>query len=161
MMIIRPGTRMDVREATELLNEIIAEGGTTALTNPLTTDEFWGWVGANPDKSIWHVAELDGVIMGFQWIGPWADLPPEAVEIGTFVRLGQTGLGIGSRLFEATKSAARAMGYLWIEAEIRADNTGGLIYYQSRGFEPYGQRTGVALTNGQVVTKKLTRFDLR
>ncbi len=58
-------------------------------------------------QSAWHVVMDDaGALLGFQWIGVWPDLPPNACDIGTFVKTGQTGHGIGSHLFEATKQAA-------------------------------------------------------
>jgi ribosomal protein S18 acetylase RimI-like enzyme len=98
--------------------------------------------------------------MGFQWIEPARYLPPEAAEIATFARMGHTGLGIGSKLFEATQSAAKALGYAWINANIRADNGGGLIYYQSRGFEDYGRIEGYEMGDGTRVDKVLKRFDL-
>ena len=66
----------------------------------------------------------------------------DAAEIATFTKIGKTGLGIGSALFRATEKAARGLGYTWINANIRADNAGGLAYYQSRGFEDYGRKTG-------------------
>jgi ribosomal protein S18 acetylase RimI-like enzyme len=52
------------------------------------------------------------------------------------------------------------LGYVWINANIRADNEGGLIYYQSRGFRDYGRREGVALASGLVVDKVLKRYDI-
>lgn len=158
---IQTGTQTDLRQALELLNEIIASGGTSALTKPLDKDALGGWLMADPGAAIWHVAlNEDGTLLGFQWIGPFAGLPPEACEIGTFVKTGRTGMGIGSKLFEATKSAARNMGYDWINAEIRADNGGGLAYYQSRGFETYGHKSGVSLEDGSVVDKVHKRYDL-
>ena len=160
-LTIRPGGEPDLRQTLDLLNEIIAIGGTTAITKPLSREDLGDWLMATPDRAIWHIAEDDtGTILGFQWIGPWGDLPPEACEIGTFVKSGRTGLGIGSKLFEATKSAARGMGYTWIDAEIRADNTGGLAYYQSRGFEDYKHKTAVELDDGSVVGKTLKRYRL-
>ncbi|MEM8691587.1 MAG: GNAT family N-acetyltransferase [Pseudomonadota bacterium] len=160
MIHIRKGTRLDATGAARLLNEIIAQGGTTALTDSISDAEFWDWVGSDPDKSVWHVAEQDGAILGFQWVGPFEGLPPDALEIGTFVQIGQTGLGIGSKLFDATRKAAKAMGYSWINADIRADNEGGLIYYQSRGFVDYGWIEDYPLNNGYVVDKVRKRFDL-
>ncbi|TCK99785.1 L-amino acid N-acyltransferase YncA [Shimia isoporae] len=158
---IRKGADLDLRQSLNLLNEIIAIGGTTALTKPLTREDLRDWLMADPDSAAWHIAEdQDGTLLGFQWIGPWGDLPPEACEIGTFVKAGRTGLGIGSKLFEATKVAARAMGYDWIDAEIRADNTGGLTYYQSRGFEDYKRKDGIALDDGTIVSKCLKRYRL-
>ena len=71
-----------------------------------------------------------------------------------------SGLGIGSALFEATKRVARDIGYVWINANIRADNAGGLAYYQSRGFEDYGRKERVRMPDGRVFDKVLKRYNL-
>jgi L-amino acid N-acyltransferase YncA len=155
---VRPVMGYDLGAMAGLLNEIIAKGGTTALTLPVTPDEIAGWT--RSPKSAWHVAEQGGTILGFQWIEPWDPLPPEAANIATFVRSGQTGLGIGSALFSATEPAARALGYGWINANIRADNAGGLAYYQSRGFRIWKHVAGVTLDDGSIVDKIWKRYDL-
>ncbi|UWQ19447.1 GNAT family N-acetyltransferase [Jannaschia sp. M317] len=123
-----------------LLNAIIEKGGTTAFSAAVTGDALRDWMARDGD--IWHVAELDGEILGFQWIGPREKLPPEACDIATFVALGKHGLGVGSRLFEATRAAARSDGYAWINATIMAYNEGGLAYYGSRGFEDWKHADG-------------------
>lgn len=159
---VRHGTALDLRSATSLLNDIISVGGTTAITNEVSKSDMETWLMSDPDRAAWHVALDDNAdVLGFQWIGPWPTLPSEACEIGTFVKMGQTGLGIGSRLFEATKSAAVDLGYDWINANIRSDNESGLTYYQSRGFRIYGHEESVKLPSGLVVDKTLKRFDLK
>lgn len=158
--VVKAGS-LHVRDMAEMLNEIIAEGGTTALSKPVLSEDLAVWMKRSPDRSAWHVAEdKEGQVIGFQWIEPASYLPDEAAEIATFARIGHTGLGIGSLLFEATRKAARDLGYSWINANIRADNAGGLAYYQSRGFETYGTKTGVEMANGLKVDKVLKRFDL-
>jgi ribosomal protein S18 acetylase RimI-like enzyme len=87
-------------------------------------------------------------------------LPPEACDIASFVKLGQTGLGIGTLLFDASRQAAKDLGYDWINATIRADNSGGLAYYQSRGFETYARHGNQQLANGTIVDKVSKRYDL-
>lgn len=145
-----------------ILSEIIAIGGTTAITGRIGRDDILAWMRTAPEASAWHVAETEaGEILGFQWIAPGDGyLPPEAAEIATFAKPGHQGLGIGSRLFEATRAAARALGYAWINANIRADNISGLTYYQSRGFEDHGRIPGYRLADGTVVDKILKRYDL-
>ena len=151
---------LDARPMAELLNEIIEVGGTPAMTEPVSREDLMRWMEADP-RSIWHVAEDPaGEILGFQWIAPHRDHGAQVGQIATFAKHGKTGLGIGTKLFEATKEAARVAGYAWINAEIRADNEGGLIYYQSRGFEDYGRVEGQLMANGQVVDKVLKRYDL-
>lgn len=159
-MHVRRAGPLDARAMAELLNEIVAIGGTTAITAPVAPEGLADRMETMP-RNAWHVAEAeDGTLMGFQWIEQIDSLPPEAASIATFARVGKTGLGIGSALFTATRGAARDLGYRWINADIRADNTGGLAYYQSRGFEDYGRKTGVRLEDGTVVDKVLKRYDL-
>ena len=162
---VRPAGGADTRQMAELLNALIDAGGTTALVRPVTGADIAAWMQAAPDRSAWHVAMSDadaetGGVVGFQWIEPADYLPAEAAEIASFVRIGRSGVGIGSALFEATEAAARRLGYAWINANIRADNEGGLIYYQSRGFRDYDRWTGYRLENGQRVDKVLKRYDL-
>ncbi len=145
----------------DLLNAIIAKGGTTAKTRPVTRDTLTGWMNCDPEKSAWFLAENDqGELLGFQYIEPHVKLPPEACDIATFVRIGQTGLGVGSKLFGAARAAARDLGYRWINATIRSDNAGGLAYYQSRGFEDYARQSGVTLEDGTLTDRVSKRFDL-
>ncbi|MGB0439986.1 MAG: GNAT family N-acetyltransferase [Primorskyibacter sp.] len=152
---------LDTRPMAALLNEIIAIGGTTAFTASVTADQIRGWMAQAPARSVWHLAEdAKGDILGFQSIEPHPTLPPEVCDIASFVRVGQTGLGIGSGLFERSRTVAAQMGYVWINATIRADNFGGLAYYQSRGFEDYARHSNVRLGNGQIVDKISKRYDL-
>lgn len=151
----------DARQMAELLNEIIAVGGTTAITDPETKDSIAAWITAHPGSSSWLVAEDgDGRIMGFQLLEPHKNLPNDAGDIATFVRVGAVQLGIGSKLFDGSRSAAKRLGYAWINATIRADNTGGLAYYGSRGFETYGTDENVSLANGLRVGKVHKRYNI-
>ncbi|MEO9822010.1 MAG: GNAT family N-acetyltransferase [Paracoccaceae bacterium] len=161
MITTRPAIQLDAGSMARLLNAIIDQGGTTALTRPVTGQDIKDWMAADPSRSAWHVALNDKEdVVGFQWIEPAAYLPVEAADIATFVQIGQTGLGIGSNLFEATRRAAKALGYVWINANIRSDNEGGLVYYQSRGFADYGKIEGHKMADGHLVDKTLKRFDL-
>ena len=160
MIRIRKASRLDTPDMARLLTAIIAQGGTTALTKPVESSDLADWMAQAPAVSAWHVAEAEGTIVGFQWIGPSGDLGPKVCEIATFVEVGRTGLGIGSALFTATAQAAKALGYNWIDATIRADNEGGLIYYQSRGFRDWDHLYGVRLENGLIVDKVRKRYDL-
>ncbi|MEX1235747.1 MAG: GNAT family N-acetyltransferase [Roseovarius sp.] len=161
MIHVRRATPLDAPPMAELLNEIVSAGGTTARTEPVTSRDMGRMMATAPDRSAWHVAlNADGALRGFQYIEPAPHLPPEACDIATFVQIGRTGLGIGSALFSATAKAAKALGYVWINANIRADNEGGLIYYQSRGFRDYARREDVALASGERVDKILKRYDI-
>ena len=156
---IRKAGPIDATNISALLNDIIAKGGTTALVRPVSAQDIQNWM--NLENAVWQVAEDErGNLLGFQWIEPHPDLPKDATDIASFVKIGQTGLGIGSALFEATKKAARNMGYQRIDAIIRADNSGGLAYYQSRGFETIRNLDDCKLDDGTPVAKVWKRFNL-
>ncbi|MEQ6249576.1 GNAT family N-acetyltransferase [Sulfitobacter sp. HNIBRBA3233] len=161
MINVRRAMGLDTGSMALLLNQIIEAGGTTALVRPVTGEDLAEWMAVDPDRSAWHVAlDAQERVVGFQWIEPSDQLPPDAAEIATFVQQGQTGLGIGSALFAATAKAAKSLGYSWIRANIRADNDGGLTYYQSRGFRDYGTIEGYTLADGTAVDKRLKRYDV-
>ncbi|MEX0283864.1 MAG: N-acetyltransferase family protein [Paracoccaceae bacterium] len=161
MIRVRRAGALDASSMARLLNDIIAIGGTTAMTRPIAAGDLAGWMADEQDGAAWHVAVDEGEeVVGFQWVERSDNLPSDTADIATFVKHGQTGIGIGSKLFDATRAAAKAMGYDWISANIRADNEGGLIYYQSRNFEDYDRINGITLDNGQVVDKVLKRYRL-
>lgn len=161
MINTRPAIALDANSMASLLNDIIEKGGTTALTRVVTGDDINARMNANPSRSAWHVAlDENETVVGFQWIAPNELLPPEACDIATFVQIGRTGLGIGSALFAATAKAAKELGYVWINATIRADNEGGLTYYQSRGFRTWAVDEDVEPSNGLIVSKISKRYDI-
>lgn len=161
MRAVRRAMALDCRSMANLLNAIIEKGGTTALTRPVTADDLTDWMATDAPRSAWHVALNDAErVVGFQWISPHPKLPAEAVDIATFVQIGRTGLGIGSALFSATAKAAKDLGYSWINATVRADNTGGLTYYQSRGFRDWAFDEAVLLESGAIVDKVSKRYDV-
>jgi L-amino acid N-acyltransferase YncA len=163
-MLIRPARAQDAPQMSALLNEIIAIGGTTAHQTPLNAEEMLHHYIA-PDRHIsTFVAEHDTQIVGFQmlvWPDPDIGPMPEGWGfIGSFVKVGQTGLGIGKRLFEATRGAAKAAGCRHIDATIRADNTSGLSYYARLGFVDYDVIRDVPLRDGTLVDRCRKRIDV-
>ncbi|WP_146590330.1 GNAT family N-acetyltransferase [Puniceibacterium confluentis] len=156
MVTVRRAGRLDTRDMADLLNQIILKGGSTALTSPVSAADLAAWMQSAPEHSAWHVAEDEnGRILGFQYIEPHPDLPPDTCDIASYVRPGETGIGIGSALFAATSAAARTLGYRAIIAVIRQDNAGGLAYYQSRGFEDWRD-----WPDAPVAPRICKRFDL-
>ncbi len=160
----RPAKPDDARQMTELLNEIIAIGGTTAHEVPLNDTEMLHHY-IRPDHHIsTTVAELDGAVVGFQmlvWPGPdEGPMPDGWAFIGSFVKVGITGQGIGRAMFTATCATARAAGCRHIDATIRADNASGLQFYSAMGFVDYDVFRARPLRDGRPVDRIRKRFDL-
>lgn len=161
MIHIRRAGALDAMAMADLLNAIIARGGTTAMTEPVTKESLQHFMTAFPGRAAWHLAEDDqGELLGFQWVEPDAALPADVCDIATFTRLGKARLGIGSKLFDHSRRAAKRLGYASINATIRTDNAEGLAYYQSRGFEDYKVEKGIVLDDGTVVDKISKRYRL-
>lgn len=127
-----------------LLNVLIAAGGTTAYREPFTAKRIEVQFLSSPFAICCHCAEMAGAVIGFQAL-EWADpdwpgpdrLPADWAIISTYVGSARQRGGIGRALFEATRASARSAGVTQIDATIRRQNVGGLAYYSSLGFEDY------------------------
>jgi ribosomal protein S18 acetylase RimI-like enzyme len=153
----------DAEEMAALINEIIRIGGTTAYEVPFDREAMDHEFISSPDVIACTLAENEGVLLGFQVLLSALEgepMPPGWGAIGTYARVGHTGVGIGRALFEETKHAARAAGLRTIDATIRADNVGGLRFYGRLGFVDYNRKVGVPLNDGTLVDRVQKRFDL-
>ncbi|MBW8842374.1 MAG: GNAT family N-acetyltransferase [Sphingomonadales bacterium] len=158
---VRPAARADAPALADLLNEIIAAGGTTAYETPFTPEAFADAHIDGPGVITSMIAEDgDGQPMGFQILLASDKLGSGWGDIGTFARRGSTTRGIGSALFAATKAAAIAAGLKAINATIRADNTGGLAFYARMGFVDYAVARAVPLADGTPVDRISRRYQL-
>lgn len=159
-LTIRDTNTGDVPHLTHLLNDIIRAGGTTAIQTPLTEDELTLWFVTGPAVVSSTVALRDNRPLGFQMISTPDPQPKGWADIGTYVRIGATGGGVGSALFRQTCINARAASLTTLKATIRCDNTGGLAYYARIGFRDYDATPGFALADGRIVGQVHRRFDL-
>jgi L-amino acid N-acyltransferase YncA len=160
---VRDARREDAPALVELLNAIIVRGGTTALEDPYTAEAFADAYIDGPDVHCCFVAvdPATGSLEGYQSLGRRPDLPPDIGDVGTFTRLGGTQRGVGSALFAATRTRAAALGLAAINATIRADNTGGLVFYGKLGFEDHSVTPAVPLKSGVLVDRVNKRFLLK
>jgi L-amino acid N-acyltransferase YncA len=159
---VRPVRPEDATELADLLNQIIARGGTTALETPFTPDALAEAYLTGPEVICCFVAvdRDSGRLEGFQTLGADPGLPEDVGDIGTFARIGSAQRGVGSMLFAATRSEARRRGLRAVKATIRADNTGGLAFYSRIGFVDHGVRTAVPLADGTLVDRISKRYRL-
>lgn len=155
-MLIRPAHPDDAAAMADLLNEIIAIGGTTAHETPKSAADIRHDHIDGPDVRSAVVAELDGQILGWQSVGFWQGDP----HIGTFVRHGIQARGVGAAMFALTCDTLRRAGITYIAASIRADNAPGLAYYARIGFRDIGHDADFALSDGRRVGRVHRRFDL-
>ena len=160
--IVRPVAPEDAPALTELLNAIIARGGTTALEDAFTPESLARTYLNGPAVYICLVAvdPTSERIEGFQTLGRYPNLPDDVGDIGTFARVDSTQRGVGSALFADMAIQARALGLSALNATIRGDNRGGLTFYDKHGFLNVGVTAGVPLKDGSLVDRVHKRFEL-
>lgn len=156
-MIVRPAMPGDAAAMADLLNRIIAIGGTTAHERPFSAQDIDHHYISGALVICCHVAEDQGLI-GFQSVESHAALPQGWGDIGTFVDPARQRSGAGAALFAATQTACRAAGLVAINATIRADNAPGLGYYARRGFVDHATDPAFALSDGRVVGRISRHF---
>ncbi len=159
---VRAVTLGDAAALAELLNAIIAQGGTTALEEPFTPERLAETYLTGPAVLGCFVAvDTDtGQLLGFQTLGRYPNLPDDVGDIGTFARIDGKQRGVGSALFAATRARADALGHSAINATIRADNKGGLAFYTKLGFVDHSVTRAVPLKDGTPVDRVDKRYPL-
>ena len=160
---VRKAEYGDIKKMSNILNEIINEGGLT-LQNSITTPvDFKRNYFTNPFSLCNHVATQGTKIIGFQFL-EWSDpnwsgvdkLPSDWGLIATYVSKNVRGLGVGKQLFEATRLASNDKGMRPISATMNSTNKGAIGYYKSLGFCEY-----FTFENEYKQTCISKRFDLR
>lgn len=159
---VRPYAPDDAPALTELLNAVIAKGGTTALQSAFNAEELARAYLDGPAVHICLVAvdPATNRIEGFQTLGRVPTLPDDIGDIGTFARVDGAKRGVGSALFAAMIDAARAHGLSAINATIRSDNAGGLGFYAKQGFVDHATTRAVQLADGTPVDRVHKRYAL-
>jgi L-amino acid N-acyltransferase YncA len=159
---IRDAAPGDAAGLADLLNAVIAQGGTTALEDPFTPERLAEAYLAGPSVLCCFVAvdRETGRLEGFQTLGRYPGLPDGVGDIGTFARIDGKQRGVGSALFAATRERARRLGLAAINATIRADNAGGLAFYGKMGFADHSVTPAVPLKDGRPVDRMNRRFRL-
>jgi L-amino acid N-acyltransferase YncA len=156
---IRQATPADAAALSEIVNAIIAIGGTTALETPLSAAEFDEHFLTGRDCIFCLMAEsASGEVLGFQCLGKHPDLPTGGADIGTFTRRVPRIPGVGRALFQHTVAFARQSSIVAINATIRADNASGIPYYEKMGFATYRTAKAVPLKDGTPVDRVSKKY---
>lgn len=151
---VRIATYEDVAQLRELLNEIIQVGGTTAMETPMSLEGFANHYLRSERHICCFLAEdKNGLALGFQILKHHPSLPAGWADIATFARLEPKVRGVGTALFSNSKAHAEEAGFAGINATIRADNSGGIAFYEKMGFRTYDTTKDVPLGDGTLVDR--------
>ena len=153
----RPMKAADIPACCAIINQIIAQGGTTAYEEPYTEDALEAHYLNEADIS--NVVEHNGRIAGFQAV--FAQEDPNEYSVGSFTDQVVPVKGAGAVLMAKLKDDCRAAGGTSIVAKITSDNTGGLAFYSKMGFiDETIQKNAFTRKDGITVDRVIKRFVL-
>jgi GNAT superfamily N-acetyltransferase len=152
---IRGITSDDADEVSALINSIIAEGGLTALQEPLTVEDSRRFISDFGPRGFGFVAidPESGGMVGMQEVIALPQLPRDTGDISTFIAAGWRGRGVGHQLFTQTRLRARDVGYTRLHAVIRSDNPGAQGFYRGLGFTIPAPSAPAIDVDGQTVER--------
>lgn len=148
----RKTVEADLPALVDLFNHTVRTGGTTAHEVEWSLQEFKSYYFDDPEMV--HTALNHETPIGFQAVFDKG----EGLSIGSFTDQRNPVRGAGRVMFNATRDAAKAAGYKWIDAKIRADNVPGLAYYSKMGFVDYKIDQGVPLADGTPMDRMTKRL---
>ncbi len=159
---VRPVVSADAQELADLINPIIAAGGTTAIEDPFSAEILDQEYLTGPNVRFCFVAfdEESGRLEGFQTLIHNDSLPQGTGDIATFARIDGKQRGVGSALFAATSKEAARRGLKQLNATIRADNSEGIAFYSKMGFADHSVTEAVPLKDGTLVDRVHKRFEV-
>lgn len=136
-----------------LLQEITRERIYTAITEPWSAAEQERHIiGLSARETINVAEDRHGNLIGYQVLELWAPTLASMAhvgQVGTFIKAGCRGRGVGRSLFHRTRDFAIESGYRKFVIQVRAGNTAGQAFYAGLGFKECGRLTRQVITDDQ------------
>lgn len=152
-VLIRSAIMSDAPAICDVINPLIERGGTTANETPWTVAYAEKLLSGFGPRDFCFVAVAADRIVGFQYVEAHPDIDDDTGDIASFAAMDSAGKGVGKALAAATFTEAKMRGWAKLHAYIRADNAGGLAYYESIGFRTVRVDENRPLGNGTRVDR--------
>ncbi len=153
---VRDMQKEDVPRCVEIINHIIAVGGSTAYEEPYSESDFEAHYFEEPPVS--NVVLHNGTLVGFQAA---FDVGDGFYSIGTFTDRTSSIRGAGRAVFKKTLADCNERGGEAILAKITSDNSGGLAFYSKMGFVDWKSiPNDHTRPNGTSVDRIVKRYNL-
>ena len=142
---IRPATEADAAEILNIYAPYITDTAITFEYDVPTLEEFTGRIRHTLEKYPYLVAEQNGKILGYAYVGPFHDRAAYewAVETSIYVEENLRRCGVGGKLNRALEAVCGAMGILNMEACIGVPQVED--EYLTRNSEDYHAHIGYRL----------------
>ena len=163
-MIVRRATVDDAARIAAVMNAVIAEGDLTLFDRPFSEAQERAFIASLGSRSVLHVAEIDGEIVGVQSVDLYSSLSASLAHVatmGTWLRADARGRGIGRALAERSFAFARTQGYQKIFITVLAGNIAAQRFYSGLGFELIGVAKAHVQLKGEMHDELLMEKSLR
>lgn len=143
MLTIRQACESDVQAITDIYNQAVIEGGSTADLTPRSLEQRRQWVRSHEPRSRYPVVvaeEEDGRIVAF---GSLSRFHPRqgydgVVELSYYVGASCRGRGIGTAMVRWLLDEAGRVGHRMATALVFADNAASIALMERFGFTRFG-----------------------
>ncbi|WP_018143537.1 GNAT family N-acetyltransferase [Alloscardovia criceti] len=140
--VIRNATEKDIPAITEIYNEAVLTGDSTADIDVQSLEQRRAWVNAHTPRDQFPVVvvEVEGTVAGFASLSRFHPRPgyDGVVEVSYYIGSQWQGHGFGHAVLDWLESAARERGYRKLIGIIFADNMGSIALMNKHGFIQYG-----------------------
>lgn len=138
----RAAVAADLERINEIYNTTIVDSHVSFDTEPWTGGQREAWFAAregHPLHQVW-VAEVEGVVVGTAYAGPWRDKAAyaDAVETTIVLEPGVTGQGVGTALYTALLNALANAGAHRAYVIVALPNDASIAMHHRLGFRTIG-----------------------
>ncbi len=147
----------DLLALCEAADAAILDGGGFGWVNPpgrLALEGYFKGLMLVPERDLF-IGRLDGVIVGSaQLVRPPRNNEAQAFAASlmhSFVAPYARGHGLARMITGRVEAAARAMGYLMLNLDVRETQTAAIQLYEGLGFERWGEHPAYARVNGRTI----------
>jgi L-amino acid N-acyltransferase YncA len=133
---VRACTPGDAAGICDIYNHYVRTTVATFEEVPVQVEEMARRVGSITARFPWFVCELEGVICGYAYAGPWKERSAYryAVESTVYLAPHITGQGIGTRLYSALLDALRMTDAHCAVGGIALPNAASVALHEKLGF---------------------------
>lgn len=149
--MIRAATVADAPAICQIYNHFILHSTATFEEEAIGADEMARRIDAVLTRLPFLVAEIDGSVAGYAYATAWKPRSAyrHTVESSVYIAPGCSGMGLGTRLYQALLQALRERGVHAVLAGIVLPNEASVALHEAFGFAAVGRMREVGLKFGQ------------
>ena len=139
--MIRPATVTDAHAISVVYNHFILNTTVTFEETAISPGDMAQRIEAHAGRLPFLVAEIDNAVAGYAYAAPWKTRSAyrHSVESSIYVASEFTGMGLGSRLYQALLQDLRKQGVHAVLAGIALPNKASIGLHEAFGFSKVGQ----------------------